>query len=219
MAKVIAFSGGCHSGKTTTINKIADILTVRGFVVKKLTEIMREITSMSIDELRQDPHEYLNVQETIISQKIDQEIEAFDDDSDTIYLVDRAITDSLFYLENYVDKSKLSEVEIRRLCNLDFVARQHAMSAFNCGYSMVVMFEPLDIVNKNDDIYRPENLDSLRDYEYQGINTLNRAYLWCKSDNYNYLQNFFIEVNMACNSSEFITDILTYHLYNGKFNN
>lgn len=207
MAKVIAFSGGCHSGKTTTINKVAEALKAKGYKVKKLSELMRKVTGLSIDELRKNPHKYLTVQEQIISMKINQECKAFNDTGDVIYLVDRAITDSLFYLENYVDKSSLTPEEIIRLSNLDFVARQHAMDAFNCGYDMLIQFEPLDII-ENKDQYRPQLLEHLKDYEYQGISTFNRAHLWCRHDNYAALYNFFLEVNMQCNSVDFIVDTI-----------
>lgn len=212
MAKVVAFSGGCHSGKTTTMNKIAELLRANGYKVNILSELMREVTDLSIDELRKQPSKYLDVQEQIISKKIEQEIAAFEDTSDTIYLVDRAITDSLFYLENYVDKSQLSEVEIIRLCNLDFVARTHAISAFDSGYDSVIAFKPLDIIN-NDDTYRPAMLDSLKDYEYEGINVLNMAYMWQRANSYSELYDFYLEVNVKYNSAEFIMNVILDNLY------
>lgn len=207
MAKVIAFSGGCHSGKTTTINKIAEALEARGHKVVKLSELMREVTDKSIDELRKSPHEYLEVQEQIISAKINQECNAFNDNSKTIYLVDRAITDSLFYLENYVDKSRLNTAEIIRLCNLDFVARQHAVDAFNKGYNMLLQFAPLDIVD-NSDAYRPQELEWLKDYEYQGICTLNEAHLWCGYGNRAALYKSFFEINVQYDSIDTIVGII-----------
>lgn len=208
MAKVIAFSGGCHSGKTTTINKVAEALEARGHKVIKLSELMREVTKIPIDELRKDPHKYLEVQEQIISAKINQECNAFNDTSRAIYLVDRAISDSIFYLENYIDKSSLNTTEIIRLCNLNFVARQHAMDAFNRGYDMLLEFEPLDIIDDSDK-YRPHELEYLKDYEYQGISTINKALLWCRCDNYAALYNFFFEVNVQCNSIDYIVDVIT----------
>lgn len=211
MSKVIAFSGGCHSGKTTTIDRVVKVLEARGHTVKKLSELMREVTDKSIDELRKNPSEYLGVQEKIISAKINQECNAFNDNSDTIYLVDRAITDSLFYLENFVDKSNLTENEVIRLCNLDFVARQHAMDAFNYGYDMLIQFEPLDKIS-TDDSFRPKQLEHLKDYEYQCINTFNRAYSWCRCDNYAGLYNFYLEVNVECNSITYIVDTIIMSL-------
>lgn len=218
MAKVIAFSGGCHSGKTTTLNKIADIFTARGLNVVIISELIRDVTRKPIDELRKDPSSYLNIQEQIISAKIEQEIKAFNDESDTVYLVDRAITDSLFYLQNYVDKSNLSELEIVRLCNLDFVARQHANDAFNRGYDALVMFEPLDIID-NKDTYRPKLLQHLKDYEYQGILSLNESYLWSRCDCFAESYNFYLAVNMNCNTPEFIADALIYDLFDEKADN
>ncbi len=212
MAKVIAFSGGCHSGKTTTMNKIAEHLKAQGYSVKVINELMREKIHVSIDELRKSPHLYLEVQESIISKKIDQECAAFNDKSNTIYLVDRAITDSIFYLDNYVDKSNLTDAEIIRLCNLDFVARQHAMDAFNYGYDMVITFEPFDIIGEQKDAFRPKQLNALKDYEYQGISTLNRAHLLCKTSNYVDLYKFYLEVNTQVNSVEYIISAVKYSL-------
>lgn len=211
MAKVIAFSGGCHSGKTTTINKVAEILEVKGYKVIKLSELMRKATNMPIDKLRKNSHKYLDVQEQIISEKINQECKAFNDMSNTIYLVDRAITDSLFYLENYLDKSKLSTVEIIRLCNLDYITRNHAIDAFNKGYDMLLQFGPLDITD-NSDTYRPQELKFLKDYEYQGISTLNIAHLWYRCDNLAYSHNFFIEVNAQRNSIDYIAGTIIENL-------
>lgn len=207
MAKVIAFSGGCHSGKTTTINKIAEVLEARGHKVVKLSELMREVTDKPIDELRKNSHEYLEVQEQIISTKINQECDAFNDNNRIIYLVDRAITDSLFYLENYVDKSRLNTTEIIRLCNLDLAARQHAIYAFSKGYNMLLQFTPLDIID-NSDAYRPQKLEQLKDYEYQGIRTLNEAYLWYKYDPRATLYNSFFEIDAQHDSIDIIVGII-----------
>lgn len=207
MAKVIAFSGGCHSGKTTTINKVAKALEARGNKVVILSELMREVTNKPIDELRKDPHEYLKVQEQIVSAKINQECAIFNDNSKTIYLVDRAITDSIFYLENYVDKSSLNTAEIIRLCNLNFVARQHALDAFNKGYDMVLQFDPLDVVD-NSDMYRPYEIEHLKEYEYQGIRTLNMAYSLCRSDKYTAFYDFIFNVNMQYSSIDYVINTI-----------
>ena len=199
MSKVIAFSGGCGSGKTTTIAKIKNILTEQtGLNVVILNELLREKTDIPIDKLRKSPSDYLLLQDTIIREKIKQECEAFNDKSNTVYLVDRAITDSIFYLENYVDKSVLSENEIAILCELDAKARAHANYAFTKGYSCVLEFEPLYI--QNNDKYRPEFLDHLRFYEYTAIQTLNIAYnakCFCG-------KNFYSTYNLHIDSVEAI---------------
>ena len=115
MSKVIAFSGGCFSGKTTTMNEVKAYLEDAGYKVVVLGELIRTATSKPIDVIRKDPTAYLRLQEKIIRSKIEQENKALEDDSNTVYLADRAITDSLFYLQNYVDKSGLSDEEFVRM--------------------------------------------------------------------------------------------------------
>ena len=174
MAKVFAFSGGCHSGKTTTMNKVAELLEARGYTVKKLSELMREVAPIKdIDSLRKSPRLYLWTQEKIISEKISQEEKAFADTSDCIYLVDRAITDSLFYLEHYVDKSDLKDNWLDRFCTLDAKARKHMHRAFSHGlYTAVIQFKPIDNITEQD-AYRPKRLDLMAKYEYQCIGHMN----------------------------------------------
>lgn len=174
MAKVFAFSGGCHSGKTTTLNKVAELLEAHGYTVKKLSELMREVAPVNdIDELRSNPSLYLWTQEKIISEKIEQEEKAFVDTSDCIYLVDRAITDSLFYLEHYVDKNRLNDEQLEKFCALDTKVRQHMHRAFSRSlYTAVIQFKPInDIIEQ--DSYRPKRLDIMKIYEYKCISHMN----------------------------------------------
>lgn len=189
MSAVIAFSGGCYSGKTTTIKIVKDALIRCNYNVIILSEILREVTDKPIDELRKSPSEYLNLQYDIITKKILQENRAFNDTSDVVYLADRAITDSLFYLENYVDKSKLPEQDIERLCKLDSAVRAHAVKAFSEGYTSVLEFEPLQIKNK-DDKYRPKYLEHLSNYEFDAIHTLNLAYSYDRINRKTFLKMF-----------------------------
>ena len=193
MSAVIAFSGGCYSGKTTTIEIVKDALIKCNYNVIVLSELLREITDESIDELRKNPSKYLDLQFNIITKKMLQENKAFNDISDVVYLADRAITDSLFYLENYVDKSKLSEQDIERLCKLDSIVRSHAVKAFSEGYTSVLEFTPLQIKNKNDK-YRPKYLKHLSNYEYNAIHTLNLAYSYNRINRKTFLKAFDLQI-------------------------
>ena len=177
MAKLIVFSGGCHSGKTTTLNKVAELLEKQGYEVKKLSELMRNaMPTKSIDELRKDALEYLSTQDKIISEKMQQETAAFNDKSDCIYLIDRAITDSMFYLTHYVDKSQLNKFGLELFTKLYFEVKLHALKAFKYGgYDLLVEFEPIREI-KTVDAYRPDNMDLMVEYEADCISILNTAF-------------------------------------------
>lgn len=175
MSRVIAFSGGCFSGKTTAVFVVKSYLENAGYKVVVLDELIRTATDKPIDEIRKNPAEYLKLQETIIRGKIEQEIKAFTDTSDVVYLADRAITDSLFYLQNYVDKSSLSDEEIIRFCNLHKDVIQHANYAFSdFGYFSVIEFKPL--YGENTDKFRPKHIDHSKEYEHEAIHTLNLSF-------------------------------------------
>ena len=97
----IAFSGGCFSGKTSTMEALKSVLEKDGYKVVIVSEAMRETevakSGMSIDAIRQDANLYFKLQKEIIKKKVKQERDVpFNDEPDTIYLFDRAITDSLF---------------------------------------------------------------------------------------------------------------------------
>lgn len=178
MSTVIAFSGGCYSGKTTTIGVVKKALENAGYEVATLNELIRVATSKPIDELRKNPSEYLKLQEKIIREKIEQENKAFEDKSDKVYLIDRAITDSLFYLQNYVDKSALTEEEMIRYCKLHKTVISHAKKAFSqFGYNVILEFVPIKGACI-DDKYRPKHITYSKEYEHDAISILNFNFMY-----------------------------------------
>lgn len=168
---VIAFSGGCFSGKTTTMEKLKESLEKRGRKVAMLSELVREHKIESIDKLRQDPSEYLKFQQDIILEKIDAELNCTKLDADVV-LVDRAITDSLFYLMFYVDKSRLSFDDIAIFYGLQNRTRMHMKQAFEQIYNLVIEFSPINAVC-DDKVFRPKKIGALKYIEYDIISMLN----------------------------------------------
>lgn len=168
---VIAFSGGCFSGKTTTMEKLKESLERRGRKVAMLSELVREHKIESIDKLRQDPSTYLKFQQDIILEKIDAELNCTKLDVDVV-LVDRAITDSLFYLLFYVDKSKLSFDDIALFYGLQNRIRMHMKQAFEQIYNLVIEFSPINAVC-DDKVFRPKQIGALKYIEYDIISMLN----------------------------------------------
>ena len=183
MAKLILFSGGCNSGKTTTLKAVASKLQSLGYRVNILDEIIRKETDKPIDELRKDAKAYLELQDKIIRAKIEQEKAAIEDNrTDDIYLADRAVTDSLFYLESYVDKSRLDEEGLKLFCKLHSSVHEYLKHYF-WRYSLVVEFQPVAV--RELDLFRPVHVDMMKNYECVGIARLN----YCYSNGYK-KQNF-----------------------------
>lgn len=174
MSKLIAFSGGCHSGKTTSMGKLKKYLEKAGYSVVVLDELVRTATNIPIDELRKDPSSYLEFQDVVIRAKMRQENAALEVGNEIVVLADRAITDSLFYLQNYVDKSKLTDDEMILFCGLHNDIVNHATKMFETGYSIVLEFVPLHGINK--DPYRPKHIDFSKQYEYEAIHLLNKSF-------------------------------------------
>jgi predicted ATPase len=185
MATIILFSGGCNSGKTTTLKAVASKLQKRGYAVTILDELIRKETDKPIDELRKNAKEYLQLQNKIIREKIKQEKSAIEDNrTETVYLADRAVTDSLFYLENYVDKSQLDEEGIKLFCRLHSSVHEYLKRYF-WRYSLIVEFQPVAV--RELDLFRPVHIDMMKNYECICIARLN----YCYSNGYRH-QNFTV---------------------------
>ena len=101
--KFIAFSGGCFSGKTTTMNLLKDKLIQNGIHVIVINENIRDfITSRNttIEAMRKDANAYFQLQYEIISDKMSKELRVLRTKKDnqpfqnTIVLADRSMIDS-----------------------------------------------------------------------------------------------------------------------------
>lgn len=190
MSKVIAFSGGVYSGKTTTLKALKLALEKVGKKVVMLDELIRITTDKPIDKLRLEPSEYFHIQEKIITQKMKQERMAFNDASDTIYLLDRSIYDSLFYLRNYVDTCRLTESELASFYKLHSTVTLFASYAA-LKYDSIYVFYPLHS-KREDDKFRPRLLNDASMYEYHCIRTLVK---YSKCDKENTFKYFEVDLN------------------------
>lgn len=173
----IAFSGGCFSGKTSTMQALKSILEKEGYKVVIIDENIRKTEkakkcSDSIDALRANPDSYFELQKEIIQEKIKQENEAFNSKKPNVYLFDRALTDSLFYYEFYVDKSKLAHKD-------DYFNFHKWLidNIFNSMYhlDLLVEFKPLLGIH-TDDKMRPANLGIASSSEFLAIHRNNVAF-------------------------------------------
>lgn len=186
----VVFSGGCYSGKTTTMQKFIKALTDKGVEVKELGEIVREYKIKSIDDLRKNPVAYLDFQNKVINEKIEAELECFNKNENQVIVCDRAITDSLFYLLFYVDKANLNEEQMTTYTKLYERVDYYAKMAFSKIYDLLIEFKPIEKAETYDS-YRPKNISVNKYIEHRMISTLNDAYSNASAD----LQTLFIDLN------------------------
>lgn len=186
----VVFSGGCYSGKTTTMQKFIKALTDKGVNVKELGEIVREYKIKSIDDLRKDPVAYLDFQNKVINEKIEAELECFNKNENQVIVCDRAITDSLFYLLFYVDKANLDEEQMTTYTKLYERVDYYAKMAFSKIYDLLIEFKPIEKAETYDS-YRPKNISVNKYIEHRMISTLNDAYSNASTD----LHALFLDLN------------------------
>lgn len=171
---VIAFSGGCFSGKTTSMNRVREALKQDSVIV--LNEAIREKLSVPIDVIRKNPSEYLKLQSSVIRQKMQLEYETQYKSEDKIILTDRSMADSLFYLLFYVDKAALSASDLNKYYQLYKSVMQFAEYAYKYIYTHVLFFEPLELTC-SDTHNRPELLYLTKDFERDQILMYNRMFI------------------------------------------
>ena len=174
MSLLIAFSGGCHSGKSTTMTTVAGLLQSKGYEVEVFKENMhKHLADTTIEELRANPDKYYTVENRVISDRLDAEWDYLTDGKDRIVLIDRAITDNLFYLTNYINISQLRPDMLKSYTNLLQRIIGHAKATMPLTF--LVEFKPLP--QKCDDFsYRPKNIDDLKQFEYTMIHAYNLAF-------------------------------------------
>lgn len=187
--KFVAFSGGCFSGKTTTLNLLKDKLKGNGFEVVVLNENIREFLNASntIEDVRRDANAYFILQEDVITNKIIRERRFLRNlnlqKTKLIVLADRSLIDSLFYYLFYVDKNNLTRLNAENYETFYEKIDKSIKTAFEHIYDLILMFEPL---NKKcyDNTYRPISIDTLKYTESRMIKTLHDSYMAkCNNEN------------------------------------
>ncbi|MFH1547427.1 MAG: AAA family ATPase [bacterium] len=151
----VAFSGACHSGKTTTIDKLKEIFKDDAVV---LGELVRDTNIVSIDDIRKDPERHFSFEKEVIQKKIDGE-DSLRNVEDKICLIDRCLTDSLHYLLDFTKPEELGE-ESRQGFNL-FVGRVSGITRKHLEdfYDVVLLCQPIP-PNGMVDKFRPRSLTS-----------------------------------------------------------
>lgn len=176
---MIAFSGGCHSGKTTLMNAVANKLREMGKNVIVFKENAHKfIKKGGIDELRANPSKYLGFQETVIHERIDFEKKWLDgrlnkSTDTTVVLMDRPITDSLAYMFMYINVDSLSDTDKQRYENLIFEIHKHLTRFWATSAFTIISLTPLKQscpISETD--FRPAKINSVKDSEHRVTNLL-----------------------------------------------
>jgi deoxyadenosine/deoxycytidine kinase len=178
---IIALSGACHSGKSTFANELENSIKN----VESYDEVIRDYDFGSIDDVRENPEDYLQVQFEIICRKIKQEEQALKYSRDKIILFDRSLVDSLYYYTYYVDKSRVNtDVYNDFLETLICKLKAHIEKV----YDLIFLFEPIKITDNADD-FRPKDLIQKQRSEYEIIKSL--TYGFCRG--YDRIVNINVE--------------------------
>lgn len=167
---ILALSGGCYSGKTSVMKNIQ--ANNPGLNVIVLPELMRSIKMLSIDDLRNNPGEYLKVQDEIVRRKMLYENDVANSHDFDIAVFDRAITDSLYYLVNHVDSRRLTYSESVIHNNLISDAQRHAIYAMEHIYTHLAFFLPIE-AEFEESKFRPSNIHEVKYKESIFIQTTN----------------------------------------------
>lgn len=167
----VAFSGGCHSGKTTLINKLKSIAPDD---VVTCDECVRSRNIKSIDDIRKDPAKYLDFEIDVISKKIlDEEYSQKIDDK--IILFDRSLADSLFYFTHYLRRESLDAgnqlVYDASLESLLRICKKH----FDDVYDKVFLLKPIQIT-QDAGIFRPSDIVNSQNIEHETISKLANSF-------------------------------------------
>lgn len=160
MSALIAFSGACHSGKTSTI----DAVKTNFPQCRVLTELIRNY-NVNLAKLREDPNAYFDCEWSIINGKIDQENEVLTDCSDGLVLADRSLADSLYYLTRYTQVDKLTPSNVIRFYQL----LERIIAESQARYSCIVFLKPIPAPENLQDPFRVTDLHKIQDSEAQSI--------------------------------------------------
>lgn len=184
---VIAFSGGCCSGKTTTLNAVKERLEKDGLkvlVFKADSHGYLEERGQTIDSIRRVASNYLRFQEFVCKQQWTFENEILRglyDDNDVI-LLDRSLFDCLFYTIYYVnlsDESLQAGLHLRHYYDLQLMLYKHLQTAVDRVYNLTLYFAPLEEPKGKVTTYsRPNNLNMLKHIEGLGIHKLINDYYY-----------------------------------------
>lgn len=178
---VVAFSGGCCSGKTTTLNALKERLEKEGkkvLVFKADSHAYLAERNTTIDAIRRRALDYLRFQEWICHEQANFENQILQDRyyGYDVILLDRSLFDCLFYTQYYIDLGNESlqlGMGLNRYYDLQLYIDKYLTKAVERIYDMVLFFEPITKPEGDTSTYtRPISLDMLKYIESFGISKI-----------------------------------------------
>lgn len=175
---VVAFSGGCCSGKTTTLNALKEQLEKEGkkvLIFKADSHAYLAERNTTIDAIRRRALDYLRFQEWICHEQVNFETQILQDRyyNYDVILLDRSLFDCLFYTQYYIDLGNESlqlGMGLQRYLDLQFYLDTAITRATERVYDMLLFFAPIIEPVEDPSTYtRPAGLDILKSIEHNGI--------------------------------------------------
>jgi len=187
---IIALSGASHSGKTTFMETMKKKYPDN---VILLNEEIRSLDIGNIDEIRKNPHDYLELEFKIIQAKIDSEMNSRNKYNNKVILIDRSLVDSYFYYTFYVDKSNLS-ADDQKQYHL-FLDKLFDSMKWHCNYiyDMIYFLAPIVDLTRKDN-YTQQFLKYTQKNEFNMMHTLTYGVI----DNKRKIEEF----NVLCDSGK-----------------
>ena len=207
---IVAVSGACHSGKTTLITRLKEISPE---YVTVMSEVIREV-DIDIDEIRKDPYEYLQFQKTMIGRKISQELRAAYQQQTKrnyhtkIYLIDRSLVDSYYYLTRYMNFDKMDEKIFREYEEFRQIVLMTAQTHMKTIYDGIILLRAIPYPAIENDKYRPTSLRYQQSAEFDYIKYLTYGIIGEEND------NLFYSKIMECTGEDIIRPLELYTRFN-----
>lgn len=202
MPFIVPFSGGCFSGKTTTMRAVQAILSNLKYNCRIVEEPIRRLKIASIDELRKKPSEYLKMQLKITPARINHELSLRETQMPAIFLVDRALADSMFYPLFYLNTEELNNKELAKAKDLFNLMQNSAPFLYSGVYNHVLFFRPMELAC-TDTKFRPTRIDVLKYIESDMILNLTKTF----TDN-------FTVLNMNHQTAEEVANLILSKIQN-----
>lgn len=202
----IVFTGGCFSGKTTTMYKFKEIFEKElDIPCVFLKEVIRDFPgSENISKLREDQDAYLDMQLYTTKQRQDNLLESHYDNKDknTVVLIDRGMADCMFYSTYYLKRENVSkERDIDYTILLNYI---ESCAEFNIQniYDYILEFTPIETnADKEQQKFRPDDIDSIKWKEHELINKWNKLF----NEKYNF-QGHYSLINLNNMTEEELTE-------------
>ena len=199
--KYFCFTGGCFSGKTTTMNLIKERFeNIHNINCMILSEPIRDYKgTVDISEFRKDVRQYLQMQIDTCEMRTKRELEVLEKyKNEKICILQGGVADCIFYSRHYINRNTLPDDLIDSYDDLLFYLDNFGEdNSYNYVYDYVLEFKPLEIKAETDDqkSFRPKDIDEIKYTEYKEIHNWNEWFCSPDAEHKNSLKYKIIDLN------------------------